>query len=76
MAWSSQSPDLNPIENAWRTLKINIRKHRRPTTEDALYELIKAEWEKLPADIFERLLESMPKRIAEVIKNRGGYTSY
>ena len=76
MAWPSQSPDLNPIENAWRTLKINIRKHRRPTTEDALYELIKAEWEKLPADIFERLLESMPKRIAEVIKNRGGYTSY
>ena len=37
---------------------------------------VHVEWEKIEVAECQRLIESMPKRVQEVIKAKGGYTSY
>ena len=75
--WPAQSPDLNPIENLWKELKTRIYRIRpRPTNKNELFDLIKREWEALPVDLLKTLVHSMPRRIAAVIKNKGGHTKY
>ncbi|KAK3559217.1 hypothetical protein QTP86_005473 [Hemibagrus guttatus] len=48
LEWPSQSPDLNPIENLWRELKIRVAQ-RHPQNITALEESCMEEWAKLPA---------------------------
>ncbi len=37
--WLEQSPDMNPIENAWAMLKRNLREQNKyPTSKDSLFD--------------------------------------
>ncbi|XP_018371229.1 PREDICTED: transposable element Tc1 transposase [Trachymyrmex cornetzi] len=73
--WPPQSPDLNPIEHLWAHLKKHVRA-RKCTSITELKKAIFEEWEKISPTICERLVHSLPKRIAEVIKNNGGPSKY
>lgn len=73
--WPSQSPDLNPIENLWSILD-HVTRHRRPQNEDELFTLLQTEWQRISTDTLKHLVESMPKRIAAVIANKGYATHF
>jgi transposase len=77
LAWPPQSPDLNPMEHLWQHLKKKLGEYNtEPCGILELWERVEKEWDKIPVDICTKLIESMPKRIAEVLKAKGGYTNY
>ncbi|GES94561.1 IS630 family transposase [Rhizophagus clarus] len=77
LSWPPQSPDLNPIEHLWndidrhlRALDIEIR------GKDMLLEQISNVWNETALEACSKLIETMPERINDVIKAKGGYTRW
>jgi len=75
--WPSQSPDLNPIEHLWHHLKQRLAAYEEPPRGvDELWDRVQNEWEAIDPAFCARLVESMPKRIAAVLKAKGGNTEW
>ena len=73
--WSSMSPDLNPIENMWKLLKMNsARKNIR--TYNSLVSRIEKEWSDFRNDRTTNQVQSMKNRISDVIINKSGFIIY
>uniref|UniRef100_A0A8C7T416 Tc1-like transposase DDE domain-containing protein n=1 Tax=Oncorhynchus mykiss TaxID=8022 RepID=A0A8C7T416_ONCMY len=70
LEWPSQSPDLNPIENLWRELKVCVAQ-QQPQNITALEEICMEEWAKIPATVCENLVKTYRKRLTSVIANKG-----
>ena len=66
LQWPAQSPDLSPIENLWRILKVRVAKHR-PQTLDALWQAVQLEWRDISPDLCIKLVASRPRRCAAVL---------
>lgn len=75
LEWPPQSPDLSPIENLWRILKENIRRHQ-VSSHAALREVILREWGLISPDLCNKLVCSMPRRVKAGIKAKGGAIKY
>ena len=73
MEWSSQSPDLNPLENLWRELKIRVAQ-QQPTNLKDLEKSCKEEWAKPPAGISKNLVTNYMNRQAAVFTNKSFFT--
>ena len=69
--WPWNSPDLNPIENLWKVVKDKVA-DRQPSNAKALEDAEK----EISVEYCQSLISSMPRRIQEVIRNRGGHTKY
>lgn len=77
LEWPPNSPDLNPIENLWAIIKRRLDEfENRPKTFDELWEQVQQVWEKISKEDIESLYESLPNRIQQVLKRRGGYSKY
>ena len=75
--WPSQSPDLNHMEHLWDELERRLRaRPNRPTSVPNLTNALVAEWKKVPAAMFQHLVESLPRRVEAVIAAKGGPTLY
>ncbi|KAI4886608.1 hypothetical protein NFI96_000806 [Prochilodus magdalenae] len=69
MKWPSQSPDLNPIENLWRELKVRVAK-RQPQNLNDLEMICKEEWTTIPPDMCANLIINYKKRLTAVLANK------
>lgn len=77
LQWPGNSPDLAPIETLWAIAK-NKLKEKDVTTKEKLIAAVIKVWfrdEKLRESCV-KLTESMPKRIEQVIANKGGHIRY
>eukprot|EP01012_Entosiphon_sulcatum_P066309 TRINITY_DN95486_c0_g1_i1.p1 TRINITY_DN95486_c0_g1~~TRINITY_DN95486_c0_g1_i1.p1 ORF type:complete len:167 (-),score=20.60 TRINITY_DN95486_c0_g1_i1:4-504(-) len=71
LEWPAQSPDLSPIENFWREAKRQLAQHR-PTSEDSCWDLVSKLWVEISPTVCKKYVDSMPARLAAVLKARGG----
>lgn len=80
LEWPTSSPDLNPIENFWHMLKEHLARRGRAKSLDELNEWIDDAMAYFNAPeqehYFQKLFESMPDRLRQVCKLRGGITMY
>ncbi len=75
LEWPIQSPDLNPIQNLWRELKVRVAK-RQPQNLNDLKRICKEEWDKIPPEMCANLVDNYKKRLTSVIANKGFATKY
>ena len=75
LPWPACSPDLNPIENIWaeigRILAGKIFWNLRELENE-----VRRIWDHLSKDYLTKLIESMPKRVAQVVERKGDKCDY
>ncbi|GFT25928.1 transposable element Tcb1 transposase [Trichonephila clavipes] len=77
LPWPARSPDLSPIEYIWSMVAQRLTHITPPVaTPDQLWQRVEAAWSAVPKEHIQSLFESMPRRVAAVISNNGGYSGY
>lgn len=76
LPWPAHSPDLSPIENLWADLKKRLEEKHAEIPKARLWEVVEDEWNETSTEYCKKLFASMPKRLAAVVKAKGGYTRY
>lgn len=75
LSWPAQSPDLNPIENLWGQVKVALGRQKFQTPAE-LFNAVQHIWDSINQQNIENLINSMPRRCAEVIKAKGFSIDY
>lgn len=75
MDWPPQSPDLNPIENLWGSMKEAIAE-KEPKNLRELKVIITDEWNKISVETCKKLALSFKKRALAIYKAAGGHINY
>lgn len=75
LGWPPNSPDMSPIENLWGYVQGQVDALGCKTFEE-YKQAVRDHIKKLPKSYFIALFNSMPGRIAKVIKTRGGRIDY
>jgi hypothetical protein len=71
--WAAQSPDLKPFEHLWDELEHRLRDRPNCTTSvPDLTNALVAEWKQVPTEMFQHLVERLPRRVEAVIEAMGG----
>ena len=77
LPWPTRSPDLNPIEHIWNIIGRRVRERTPPAqTLNELEQTLHQEWQRLTQVQIRRLVGSMRRRLAAVIRVNGNYTNY
>ena len=75
--WPGNFPDLNPIENLWSIIKTRLGETDCATKKKLIKAIIKIWYHDTKmSNNFRNLVDSMPQRVQEVLKNKGGHTIY
>ena len=77
LEWPSQSPDLNPIEHYWGHVARELKRRTGLiTNKDDLWEELQKILVEPNRDLCRKLIGTMPRRIIDVIKAKGGHTKW
>ena len=73
----AQSPDINPIEHAWKLLKVRVNdRPAHPRNLEDVWDVLQEEWRKIEVDFIYGLVASMSHRAKAIYKAQGGPTKY
>jgi hypothetical protein len=72
----TRSPDLNIMEDVWAWMENERANHPVPQSARQLELLLFKLWDALPMEFVRRMVDSMPKRLAEVVRMQGEITHY
>ncbi|GFU42085.1 transposable element Tc1 transposase [Trichonephila clavipes] len=77
LVWPARSPDLNPIENVWDALLRQVAgRNYPPTNKNTLIRALTEEWDKLPQQLLDNVVQSMVRRVECCITLHGGHIPY
>ncbi|GFX17128.1 transposable element Tc1 transposase [Trichonephila clavipes] len=77
LVWPARSPDLNPIENIWDALGRQVAgRNYPPTNKNTLIRALTEEWDKLPQQLLDNVVQSMTRRVECCITLHGGHIPY
>ncbi|GFU10413.1 transposable element Tcb1 transposase [Trichonephila clavipes] len=77
LVWPARSPDLNPIENVLDALGRQVAgRNYPPTNKNTLIRALTEEWDKLPQQLLDNVVQSMVRRVECCITLHGGHIPY
>ncbi|GFW98230.1 transposable element Tcb2 transposase [Trichonephila clavipes] len=77
LVWPACSPDLNPIENVWDALGRQVAgRNYPPTNKNTLIRALTEEWDKLPQQLLDNVVQSMVRRVECCITLHVGHIPY
>ncbi|GFT34724.1 transposable element Tc1 transposase [Trichonephila clavipes] len=77
LVWPMRSPDQNPIENVWDALRRQVAgRNYPPTNKNTLIRALTKEWDKLPQQLLDNVVQSMVRRVECCITLHGGHIPY
>ncbi|GFV25563.1 transposable element Tc3 transposase [Trichonephila clavipes] len=77
LVWPARSPDLNPIENMGDALGRQVAgRNYPPTNKNTLIRALTEEWDKLPQQLLDNVVQSMVRRVECCITFHGGHIPY
>ncbi|GFT97603.1 transposable element Tcb2 transposase [Trichonephila clavipes] len=77
LVWPVRSLDLNPIENVWDALGRQVAgRTYPPTNKNTLIRALTEEWDKLPQQLLDNVVQSMVRRVECCITLHGGHIPY
>ncbi|GFT80841.1 transposable element Tcb2 transposase [Trichonephila clavipes] len=77
LVWPVRSPDLKPIENVWDALGRQVSgRNYPPTNKNTLIRALTEEWDKLPQQLLDNVVQSMVRRVECCITLHGGHIPY
>ncbi|GFS47986.1 DDE_3 domain-containing protein [Trichonephila clavipes] len=77
LVWPARSPDLNPIENVCDALGRQVAgRNYPPTNKNTLIRALTEEWDKLPQQLLDNVVQSMVRRVECCITLHGGHIPY
>ncbi|GFX79618.1 transposable element Tc3 transposase [Trichonephila clavipes] len=77
LVWPARSPDLNPIENVGDALGRQVAgRNYPPTNKNTLIRALTEEWDKLPQQLLDNVVQSIIRRVERCITLHGGHIPY
>ncbi|GFW10532.1 transposable element Tcb2 transposase [Trichonephila clavipes] len=77
LVWPARSPDLNRIENVGDALGRQVAGRNYPSTnKNTLIRALTEEWDKLPQQLLDNVVQSMVRRVECCITLHGGHIPY
>ncbi|GFU42041.1 transposable element Tcb2 transposase [Trichonephila clavipes] len=77
LVWPARSPDPNPNENVWDALGRQVAgRNYPPTNKNTLIRALTEEWDKLPQQLLDNVVQSMVRRVECCITLLGGHIPY
>lgn len=77
LPWAPYSPDMNIIETLWGYMVRRVYPDgKQYTNKTSLERACHEAWSAIPQEYLDSLFKSMPRRVEELLRNKGGSTSY